>query len=211
MLRDEGMGKQVMEPRIRDEVNMFCERFIEPHLGEPISLSTLNMATCNVISGLIFGGRSDYDDPKFNILIKTVDKFFSAFMKAGMTKNIPFARFFRFSGLQDITETNSVIFHEMEGRFLQRKAAPDLDDPKNIFDYFIRHQTKIGDTENAFKGIPNVILNLTIIVMPTFQIFILFYACITRNMFLSIFTLHIFPTSWLLKCSEVLCSCEHQQ
>ena len=157
MLKDEGMGKQVMEPRILNEVERYCKHFIEPHLGEPISLSTLNMATCNIISVLVFGGRSDYDDPKFKTLMEAVDKFFGAFTKAGLTKNIPLARFFRFSGLQDMTEGSEVTVPEMDGRFLQRKAAPDLDDPKNMFDYFIRHQMKIGDTENAFKGILNVI------------------------------------------------------
>ena len=146
------MGKQVIEPRILDEVDMYCKHFIEPHLGEPISLSTLNMATCNVISVLVFGGRSDYDDPKFKVLMEAMDTGVKANLRAGITSNIPLARFFKFSGHKVSEESDAVLLPEMEGQFQQTKDSPDLDNPRNMFDYFILHQQEKKDFGNAFTG-----------------------------------------------------------
>ena len=154
MLRDEGMGKKVMEPRILDEVERYSEYFIEPHLGEPISLSTLNMATCNIVSGFVFGKRSDYDDPDFNAMLTALNKAVKANMRAAITQNIPLARFLRLSGIQQVDESSSVIRPMVDGWVNQVRASLNLESPQHIFDYFFQHQKLKEDDDHvaAFRG-----------------------------------------------------------
>lgn len=152
VLRDEGMGKQILEPRIHEEVNRYCQHFIDPHLGEPISLSSLAMATCNIISILAFGGRSDYDDDGFKSMVDAFRKRVRGGHINGITKNIPLARFFKFSGSRSMSEAQNVYGPKINHWVERSKESQNLENPENIYDHFFMHQSRSANKANAFKG-----------------------------------------------------------
>lgn len=152
VLREEGMGKQRLESRILDEVRRYCDHFIDPCLGQPISLSTLDLATCNMISELLFGGRSDYEDQKFRSMVDSMKHFVKANQQAAITKNIPMAQFFRFSGIQELSESTHRLRPEVERWVEKSKSSPNYEEPQNIFDHFFLHQKRNSDKSDAFSG-----------------------------------------------------------
>lgn len=47
VLREEGLGRSIMEPKIMDELEKYIAHFIEPNVGVPMDLSrSLSLATC---------------------------------------------------------------------------------------------------------------------------------------------------------------------
>lgn len=69
-MKEDGMGHSAMEPRIIEEIIQFIERFIKPNHGSPIDLShSLQQATCNIVSQLVYARRFEYDDELFNEMI----------------------------------------------------------------------------------------------------------------------------------------------
>ncbi|KAK7101305.1 cytochrome P450 2J1-like [Littorina saxatilis] len=65
ILRDFGMGKNVLAEKIQEEVTHYI-RAVEDHHGAPVDLSTLTqISVSNNICSIIFGKRFDYDDPTF--------------------------------------------------------------------------------------------------------------------------------------------------
>ena len=68
-LRTFGMGKKSLEPRINLEARYLCEE-LERSRGSPQYIQlTLNKATANVISQLVYGRRYDYHDEEYDRLI----------------------------------------------------------------------------------------------------------------------------------------------
>lgn len=66
-LRDLGVGRRVLEPRILEEVDYLCDGMIEfAATGKPFDPQRLVMcAISNIICQLMFGRRRSYDDEKF--------------------------------------------------------------------------------------------------------------------------------------------------
>lgn len=65
------MGKSSMEPKITEEIEEYIAHFITPNLGKPFHMNVgLSQATANIVSQLLYGGRTDYDDKKFITLIE---------------------------------------------------------------------------------------------------------------------------------------------
>ena len=63
------MGKKSLEPRINLEARYLCEE-LERSRGSPQYIQlTLNKATANVISQLVYGRRYDYHDEEYDRLI----------------------------------------------------------------------------------------------------------------------------------------------
>ncbi|XP_046573676.1 cytochrome P450 2J4-like [Haliotis rubra] len=74
VLRDLGLGKNVMETRIHEEV-MSCLDAIMSENGAAFDIHcTIHTSVCNVISSLSFGKRFEHDDPEFRTYMDTVDE-----------------------------------------------------------------------------------------------------------------------------------------
>lgn len=93
-LRDEGMGKSTLEPKIMEEFNLYVDYFPTPHLGQPVDLTdSLNLATSNVISLMLFGKRRQYSDDTFWEWKHAFDDKFKTTMIAAIWRNIPLANY----------------------------------------------------------------------------------------------------------------------
>lgn len=146
------MGRQILEPQILDEVKEYCDYFIEPLLGQPMDLSGLKLATNNIISELVFGGRSRYDDSKFKTMIDYLDELVAASARASLTQNVPLLRSSRFSGESKMQVADQFLVREMQERLRQSKASLNRENPTNIFDHFLLNQTDADAQVGAFRG-----------------------------------------------------------
>lgn len=148
-------GKSGLEQHIVEEAHLYCGHFIEPNLGTPKDPKTIAMATCNVISRLVFGGRAGYTDPEYIRLTKSVEKLFHSNIMASTTKNMPFAKHFRMSALGDSKDALDSLANEMHKRIKKSREELDSDNPSNIFDHCLIKQstsTPTGDFHN-FGGV----------------------------------------------------------
>ncbi|GFS04642.1 cytochrome P450 2D6 [Elysia marginata] len=77
ILRNLGMGKNVMAERITEEVDIFTKK-LASYNSEPVDFRTLiNISISNIICSMIVGKRFDYDDPYFVKLIQNLNSFFA--------------------------------------------------------------------------------------------------------------------------------------
>ena len=68
-MRDVGVGKSTLEERIMAEVDA-ASAFLQESKGDPVSLSPIFQKIAgNVISGIVFGKRHNYNDPQMYIIL----------------------------------------------------------------------------------------------------------------------------------------------
>lgn len=75
ILREMGMGKNVLAERVQEEVTHYVHA-VEERQGAPVDLHWLT--TCSVSNNiclLVFGQRFQYDDPVFHKYIHSLDEF----------------------------------------------------------------------------------------------------------------------------------------
>ncbi|KAK2833445.1 hypothetical protein Q5P01_017334 [Channa striata] len=69
-LRDFGMGKRIAEEKILEECQHLSQE-IEKHKGKPFDPKhPVSYATSNIISSIVYGSRFEYDDPRFQSLVR---------------------------------------------------------------------------------------------------------------------------------------------
>lgn len=143
-----------MEPKVAAEINEFCDFFIKPNLGKSVGLDGLPLAANNIVSEMIFGGRSEYDDEEFLKLTEAVNETVKATIIASVTKNIPLANLFERSGIQAIRECTDLMTYAMQTRLETSKANFDPSNLKDLFDHFISYQRSHEGAESnvAFAG-----------------------------------------------------------
>lgn len=94
-LRDEGMAKAFLEPKILGEVEMSMEHFSKPNLGKHFSMAlNLNQATANIVSQMILTRCYDYDDTAFNTLISSTGESFAISNRISMYESFPLGKYF---------------------------------------------------------------------------------------------------------------------
>ncbi|XP_065109216.1 cytochrome P450 2K1-like [Paramisgurnus dabryanus] len=73
-LRDFGMGKKLSEEKIIQETRYLREVF-ETSQGNPFDTTQpVHYAVSNIISAIVFGNRFEYEDPKFNKMVDSVNQ-----------------------------------------------------------------------------------------------------------------------------------------
>ncbi|XP_060921607.1 cytochrome P450 2K1-like [Labrus mixtus] len=73
-LRDFGMGKRLAEEKILEECPHLIQMFDE-YKGKPFDTSRpMNYATSNIISSIVYGSRFEYDDQRFQNLVKRANE-----------------------------------------------------------------------------------------------------------------------------------------
>lgn len=96
-LRDYGMGKLSLEPRLMEEVHAFLDIMASQN-GAPFDFSNaLGMSTANIISTLEFGKRFDYNDGRFSRLRTMLDEMMESFSTIDMRVTFPWIKYLPFS------------------------------------------------------------------------------------------------------------------
>ncbi|KAG5280383.1 hypothetical protein AALO_G00088480 [Alosa alosa] len=68
-LRDFGMGKRRSEEKIKEEARHLIEVFEKLQGAAFDTAQPVNYAVSNIISGIVYGSRFEYDDPKFKAMV----------------------------------------------------------------------------------------------------------------------------------------------
>jgi cytochrome P450 family 2 subfamily J len=71
-LRDFGIGRPIIEPRIKDEADYLLEKIANENNLPFDPAPVLSNAVSNVICALVFGKRFDYDDEQFHRLLRAL-------------------------------------------------------------------------------------------------------------------------------------------
>ncbi|XP_067950311.1 cytochrome P450 2C1-like [Watersipora subatra] len=114
-LRDEGMGKAFLEPKIMEEIEEYIKHYIKPHSETPISVQrSLSKASNNLISQMVLGQRFSYEDKQVAAILDCLNEMFALAGKLSILDNIPLAGLF-FKHLRDRYLYNS--FHVLRPFF----------------------------------------------------------------------------------------------
>ncbi|TRZ26743.1 hypothetical protein HGM15179_000354 [Zosterops borbonicus] len=106
-MRNLGMGKQMIEGRIFEELHFLIE-MIKSFKGEPFRLPSFNCAPINVTFILLFGDRFDYKDPTFLTLLKLIDE---VMILLG-SPNLNYFNFYPFLGF--LFKTHKIMLKKIE-------------------------------------------------------------------------------------------------
>ena len=149
------MGKASMEPRILTEISEFINKFIAPHEGEAVDLSIgLSLATCNIISQLMFSIRRGYEDKGYTDMITALDTDARTLGAASTFKNIPFNSVFLASMITESERVREKQYKVLRKFLDEHKDTIDPNSPRDLADNFIinsRDQQTNGDSV-AFSG-----------------------------------------------------------
>ncbi|XP_067950308.1 cytochrome P450 2B9-like [Watersipora subatra] len=159
-LREEGMGKSIMEPKILDELECYINHFIKPNLGEPLSLlSGLKLATNNLISQMVFGHRATYDDADTKIVISAVSEILSLTGRLSFLTNMPCISWL----IRSLENRNHHLMYNIITPIFSRyisehKTTLDSNHPRDVVDRFLMHSNSAKEedkhcfTENNLIG-----------------------------------------------------------
>ncbi|XP_067950726.1 cytochrome P450 2B9-like isoform X1 [Watersipora subatra] len=140
-LRDEGMGKAFLEPKIMEEIEEYIKHYIKPHTGTPISVQrSLSRASSNLISQMVLGQRFCYEHEQATTVIESLNEVFALAGKLSILDNIPLAGLF-FKHLRD--RYSFISFHIIRPFFTR---------------YFDEHKQKFDDN-NLGDVLDRYILN----------------------------------------------------
>uniref|UniRef100_A0A7M4G253 Cytochrome P450 2W1-like n=1 Tax=Crocodylus porosus TaxID=8502 RepID=A0A7M4G253_CROPO len=93
-MRNLGMGKQMMEEKIFEELHFLTE-MIKSHRGD---LRSFNIAPTNIIFLMLFGERFDYKDPMFLSLLRLIDEVMNLLGSPYLQVSNPFFNFYPLLG-----------------------------------------------------------------------------------------------------------------
>lgn len=147
-LKDFGVGKKSLEIRTKEEADIVCEFFAE-NKGKPILLDDiLPNATSNIISGIIFGSRFEYDDPEFNKLLRHLTYFFKN-ASINLPENFfPIVENLPFSKVAKIMKNLDDIFSFIKNQIKKHEETYDPSCIRDIIDLYIQHARHENKNDN---------------------------------------------------------------
>ncbi|XP_059161769.1 cytochrome P450 2C15-like [Physella acuta] len=141
ILRDFGMGKNILAVKILEEVDHFLDLLSELN-GEPsdIRIAT-NISTANVISSIVLGHRFDYKDETLRELIIRFTEVVASQHFNGVINFFPILRYLP-GDLFHIKKTSKTVedIFKLLGHFIQQKGVDEYDE--NKIDSFIAAYVK---------------------------------------------------------------------
>lgn len=163
-LRDFGVGKKSLEERVQDEANILVESF-NKNLGEKFyPRSLFCYAVSNIICGIIFGNRFDYDDEKFIELYSYLDFLFKNLGLQVPENFFPFLKYIPTrSPAKPIINNDQKIRSYFHKRIQEHRETFDPDNPRDFLDMYLKleHEHKNTETlseENVFRVMVDLFL-----------------------------------------------------
>uniref|UniRef100_A0A7M4FIH5 Cytochrome P450 2W1-like n=1 Tax=Crocodylus porosus TaxID=8502 RepID=A0A7M4FIH5_CROPO len=166
-MRNLGMGKQMMEEKIFEELHFLTE-MIKSHRGEPFSLRSFNIAPTNIIFLMLFGERFDYKDPMFLSLLRLIDEVMNLLGSPYLQVSNP-AHFFNFYPLLGFfLKTHKILLRRIEDvRIILRnyiKASRQDFNENNIRSYIDAMVFKQEEKKSLFHD-ENLVASILDLVM----------------------------------------------
>lgn len=151
-LREEGMGKAAMEPRILEEVEQYIEAFVEPNLGQAFDMTnSLNRATANIISRMLYSKRFDYSDPNFNRLIAAINETILLNTQVARYETLPFGKYFTKTAIErERYLIEKVLVPGIQEFIDEHKQSLDSDNPGDITDRYLAFSQKSDIKEEPY-------------------------------------------------------------
>lgn len=152
-LRDFGMGKKSLEARVTEEAEFLCAEF-QSLKGQPFDPHFIvNTAVSNIISSIIFGDRFEYNDEKFNKLLRVFEdalKAESGFF-AQVVNAIPCLR--HIPGLpQKVFQPQVHMTSYVSDMISEQRSTWDPGFTRHFIDAFLLEMEKAkGDKESSFN------------------------------------------------------------
>ena len=154
-LREQGMGKTALEPKVYQEVEQCMDHFLQPNLGRAISMKqALSKATCNVVSQMILSKRFDYDDKNLDLILQLFEESISLIGKLALLENIPFSKMFlRSTEARENELYESIIPQLLQSFINEHKETLEREHPRDVIDRYILHSESSEEGKTAsFAG-----------------------------------------------------------
>ncbi|KAK3093183.1 hypothetical protein FSP39_012331, partial [Pinctada imbricata] len=139
-LKEFGIGSLSLEERIREEAKIVV-RMLRRKRGTPIDMEQfIPKAVSNIISGIVFGNRFDYDDPDFNMLLDLLNFLFK---HAGYNRPenlFPILENMPFSKIGQIMENQGRFETYVKGQILRHKNTYDPCVIRDFIDLYIQRE-----------------------------------------------------------------------
>ncbi|KAK2184502.1 hypothetical protein NP493_262g00013 [Ridgeia piscesae] len=151
-LRDFGMGKVCLEPKLHEETRCFLNELAK-HSGEPFDITTyLPKTVSNVICSIIYGSRFDYND---DVFVANIDALEESVRKQTMLGIINFLPFLEV--LPKILPTDKVLMRNvnMRDEYAQwqldrHRESLDVENPRDFIDaYLTRMQNMLEQAKSS--------------------------------------------------------------
>ena len=165
ILKAFGMGKNLIERKINEEVNIFVKK-LESQNAKPVDFRHLiNVSISNIICSMIVGRRFDHDDPHFVKLMDDINCSVSKVPNAPLITLFPFLRHLPFDilGIHAWIKHVLAVRNEFSLRHVQeQKKTFDKDEtPENfITAYFQKMQEETAEDGNKYLDEENLIANI---------------------------------------------------
>ncbi|XP_078694161.1 cytochrome P450 2D6-like [Branchiostoma floridae x Branchiostoma belcheri] len=149
------VGKGSIEGQIQEEANCLRHRMVE-YEEKPFDIShDLDVAVANVICGMEFGKRYEFDDETFHKLLETITSLIAEFGSAEITTVYPFLRFIpgmnrAYNRAMNLSEKiQGVIWDEIA----RHRENLDRENPRDFLDYFLLEVEKQERVEGLTEEI----------------------------------------------------------
>ncbi|XP_067333097.1 cytochrome P450 2K1-like isoform X2 [Channa argus] len=162
-LRDFGMGKRVAEEKILEECQHLIQLF-DKHKGKPFNPKhSVNYATSNIISSIVYGSRFEYDDPQFQSLVRQSNENLHVIGSASVQLYNMFPRLFGW-----IKNRQVVLKNTESNRMNSRSLIENLKETLNphicrgLVDCFLNRKQKAEDSHtNSHYTETNLVLTVS--------------------------------------------------
>ncbi|KAE8611433.1 hypothetical protein XENTR_v10012450 [Xenopus tropicalis] len=158
-LRDFGMGKKSLEERVREEAGYLCDAF-QSEQGRPFDPQVLiNTAVSNVICSIIFGERFEYDDHKFQKLLRLTEEIVTS--ESGKVTQVItlFAWISKFPGLaKPFFQTRMQLHKYLQEIINEHKQTWDSGHTRDFIDAFILEMEKAKGVKDSNFNDQNLLL-----------------------------------------------------
>lgn len=147
-----GVGKKTLENSILQECCCLCDS-VQTEQGLPFDPQRLvTNAVANIISGLVFGHRFEYDDHQFHLMQKYVDDFLQLPLSnwGRLYNQFPTLMSLLPGKHQTAFASMSKLQPFLQEEFRKHKEERDLSNPRDYIDCYLDEIEKCKDSEAEF-------------------------------------------------------------